>query len=105
MKTFLPVLLMLFGNTVWAQSGELWFSGGASVLLNRGIGSPSSDGQPHDVRLGEDFRVGFRFAFNSAGRIGHEIQYAYNRTNLLDDTGAVLRDAGRTRLALHQGRS
>jgi hypothetical protein len=35
MKTFLPLLLLSFSGELWAQSGELWFNGGASILLNR----------------------------------------------------------------------
>jgi hypothetical protein len=103
MKIILPLLLLSFSSELWAQSGELWFGGGASILSNRGIGSPSSDGKPSDVQLGDGFRIGFRFAFNSAGHLGHEIQYAYNRTNLMDNTGAILGDAGSAGTAIHQG--
>lgn len=72
MKTLLPLLLLAFSGALRAQSGELWLSGGASILANRNIGSPFSDGQSSDVRLGDGFRIGARFAFNSAGHIGHE---------------------------------
>src|SRR5260370_38467285 len=95
MKAFLPLLLLGSSGALWAQSGELWFSGGASILLNRGIGSPASDGQPHDVRFGDDYRVGFRFAVNSSGHLGHEIQYAYIRTGFICVPRKLLRDVGR----------
>jgi opacity protein-like surface antigen len=103
MKTVLPLLLLCFSGELWAQSGELWFSGGASILFNRAIGSPSPDGAPDDVQLGHGFRVGLRFGYNSAGHFGHEIQYAYNRTDLIDNNGAVLGDPGSAGMAIHQG--
>jgi hypothetical protein len=103
MKILLSLLLIGFSGVLRAQSGELWFSGGASILANRNIGSPFPDGQPGDVRLADGFRVGLRFAFNSSGHIGHEIQYAYNRTNVMDVTGAVLGDTGSAGMAIHQG--
>jgi opacity protein-like surface antigen len=103
MKTFLPLLLLGFSGALWAQSGELWFSGGASILANRNIGSPFSDGQPDDVRLGDGFRAGIRFALNSSGHLGHEFQYAYNRTRVTDVTGVVLGDPGSAGMAIHQG--
>lgn len=103
MKTVLPLLLVVFSGALRAQSGELWLSGGASILLTRAIGSPAPDGNPSAVQLGDNYRAGFRFAFNSAGRIGHEIQYAYNRTNLTDNSGAILQPAGSAGMAIHQG--
>jgi opacity protein-like surface antigen len=103
MKILLPILLLSFSAELWAQSGELWLIGGGSVLLNKGIGSPSSDGTQDDIKLGDGYRAGFRFAFNSSGRIGHEIQYAFNRTKLADNVGAVLGDAGSAGMGIHQG--
>jgi hypothetical protein len=103
MKTFLPLLLLGFSGALWAQSGELWLSGGASILANKDIGSPFSDSQPDDVRLGDGFRAGIRFAFNSSGHFGHEIQYAYNRTTITDVTGVVLGEPGSAGMAIHQG--
>jgi hypothetical protein len=103
MKTCLPLLSLAFSGVLWAQSGELWFSGGASILANRNIGAPFSDGQPDDVRLGNGFRAGIRFALNSSGHLGHEIQYAYNRTDIRDVTGSVLGDPGSAGMAIHQG--
>jgi hypothetical protein len=102
MKTSLSLLLFALSGALSAQSGELWFSGGASILANRNIGSPSSDGQPSDVQLGDGFRLGVRFGFNSAGHIGHEIQYMYNRTNFVDNTGTILPDTGSAGTAIHQ---
>jgi hypothetical protein len=101
-KTILPLLLLSYSGELWAQSGEFWLSGGASILLNRDAGSPLSDGNTSDVQLGDGFRVGFRFTFNSAGHLGHEILYAYNRTNLTDNTGAILGDVGSAGTAIHQ---
>jgi hypothetical protein len=103
MTTCLPVLRVVSSSALWAQSGELWLSGGAFILANRNIGSPSPDGQANDIQLGDGFRVGFRFDFNSAGSIGHETQYAYNRTSFIDNTGQIRPDAGNAGTAIHQG--
>src|SRR5579862_3552532 len=104
MKKCFPVLILVASSTLWAQSGELWlFSGGASILANGNIGSPVPDGRTNDVQLGNGFRIGFRFDFNSAGRIGHEIQYGYNRTNFVDNTGKILPEVGSAGTAIHQG--
>ena len=107
MKRFLPVLLMLFANALWAQPRELWVSAGASILShtekNERLGSPSPDGEPGDVRIGNGYRFGFRFGFTSTRHIGHEIQYAYNRTRLIDNDGSILRHLGSAGTAFHQG--
>jgi hypothetical protein len=103
MKKSLPVLLVIASGALQAQSGELWLSGGASILTGHQLGSPSSDGQPADVLLFNGFRIGLRFGFNSAGHIGHEIQYAYNRTDLRDNTGLILPDVPGAGTAIHQG--
>jgi hypothetical protein len=51
---FLPVLLMLLGNALRAQSRELWITAGAPILShtekNELLGSPSTDGDPGDVQ-------------------------------------------------------
>ena len=69
MKRFLPMLLLVFGDCLWAQSRELWASAGASILsytaANEQLGSPSPDGNPGDVKIGNGYRFGFRFGFNS----------------------------------------
>ena len=94
MKKCLAFLLLALSGALQAQSGELWVSGGGSILAGKNFGSPSDGGPQDDVRLGDGFRAGIRFAFNSSGRFGHELQYAYNRTTLSDATGVVLGDPG-----------
>jgi hypothetical protein len=96
-------LIVVASSALWAQSGELWFSGGASILANRNIGSPSPDGQTSNVQLGDGYRLSFRFDFNTAGRLGHEITYAYNHTNFVDNTKTLLPDLGSAGTAIHQG--
>jgi hypothetical protein len=103
MIKLLPLFLLGFSSALWAQSGEMWLSGGASLLSRRDIGSPFPDGAPDDVRLDHGFRVGFRFGYNSAGHIGHEIQYAYNRSVFKDNTGTILPDTGSAGTGIHQG--
>jgi opacity protein-like surface antigen len=103
MKKILLLLLSGLSSALWAQSGEIWLSGGASILSHRDIGSPFPDGALDDVQLDHGFRVGFRFGYNSAGHIGHEIQYAYNRSDFSDNTGTILPDANSAGTAIHQG--
>jgi hypothetical protein len=98
----LMVLLVVSSGALFAQSGELWFSGGASLIEPKNIGSPVSDGDQSDIQIGNGFRIGFRFGLNSAGHTGHEFQYAYNRTNLTDNTGAILGEVGSSGTAIHQ---
>jgi opacity protein-like surface antigen len=104
MKRYLPVLLVIFSGALWAQSGELWFSAGESILSNRNLGTPLAvGGLPSDVQLDNGFRFGFRFAFNTGGHMGHEIQYAYNRTHFVDNTGAIFGAVSKPGMAIHQG--
>ena len=102
MKKYLPVLIMAASSALWAQSEEVWISGGASILASGNIGSPTPGGPASDVQLGSDFRVGIRLDYNTAGHIGHEFQYAYNRTNFVDNTGTILPAAGSAGMANHQ---
>src|SRR5215467_2334570 len=103
MKRTLPVLFAIFSGPLWAQSGELWFSAGESILSNRNLGTPFPTGKTTDVQLDNGFRFGFRFAFNTAGHMGHEIQYAYNRTHFVDNTGAFFGAPSSPGMAIHQG--
>lgn len=98
MKTLLPLLLLAGSGTAWAQSAEVWFSGGQSLLSNNGIGSTSPTGNKNDFSLDDGFRFGFRFGFNSSGHLGHEIQYAYSRSHLIasrvDQGGMAIHSGG-----------
>ncbi|MEQ1886888.1 MAG: outer membrane beta-barrel protein [Bryobacteraceae bacterium] len=82
MTKLLPVFALFAASTLWAQSGELWFSAGKSVLANRGIGSFSNLGSKDDYQLKDGFRFGFRTTFNTGVRTGWELGYAYNRSHL-----------------------
>ena len=92
MRKLLPLLLVACSGAAWAQSGELWFSAGESLLSNSGLGTTSPTGRSDDFSLDDGFRFGFRFGFNMGERLGHEIQYAYSRTHLIAggvDTGGM----------------
>jgi len=92
MSKLLPVLLVACSGAAWAQSGEVWFDAGESILSNNGIGSTSIAGNKNDFELDNGFRFGFRFGFNTGSHFGHEIQYAYSRTHLIAsgiDTGGM----------------
>jgi hypothetical protein len=102
MRKYLPLLIAAASGTLWAQSSEIWISGGASILLNTDIGSPSPDGPSNDVHLGTGFRAGVRFDYNSTGHLGHEFQYQYNRTYMTDNTATILPDTNSAKMAIHQ---
>ena len=103
MTKWLSVLLVVSGSALLGQSGEVWVNTGASILSGtNGIGSPFPDGSASDVQLSNGFRLGVRFDWNTAGHIGHEFQYAYNRTDLTDNTGTILADPNTGGMAIHQ---
>jgi opacity protein-like surface antigen len=103
MKKLLPVLFVVFSGALYAQSGEAWFSAGGSILTNANLGSPVVNGNPSDVQLNDGFSFGFRLGINTGNHFGHEIQYEYNRTHFLDNTGDVFGTAGSYGMAIHQG--
>jgi hypothetical protein len=98
-QTLGVVAFLLCSNTAWAQFAELWFSGGQALLSGRALGSAAVfGGSPNDFELSDGFRFAFRAAFNTPGIFGHEIQYAYNRTHLVDNLNKT-----ETGMAIHQG--
>jgi hypothetical protein len=98
----LALLFALAGSVpAWAQYGEIWVSAGQNLLRNAGLGTTAQiGGTKDDVSLTDGFRFGFRIAFNGDGRTGHEMQYAYNRTQLQFGTGATASKQG---MAVHMG--
>jgi opacity protein-like surface antigen len=102
------VVLLCCLPAAYAQSHELWVSGGYSEFgfpysnTNRNLGSPAASGNSNDVQIGNGWRVGVRLALNTAGSFGHEFQYAYNRPDLRDGTGLLLGAAGPARMQLQQ---
>ena len=100
MRKVIVVLALAFANVALAQTGELWFVAGQSLLSNPGLGTDQLvGGASNDIALTDGFRFGFRFGFNQGRRFGHELQYGYNRTHL------KFNDQGGTELgmAYHQG--
>lgn len=100
MKKFFPALVfctVALPNTCFGQAAEFWVGGGTSTLTNNGIGSFDPAGTPSDVKLKGGFRINFRLALNTRALMGHEVGYAYNRTQL-SASGSV--DQG---MAIHQG--
>jgi opacity protein-like surface antigen len=100
MKLSVPVLALL-GCAVpalsFGQSFEMWVGSGASMLSNNNIGSTSLVGSPSDIQLKGGFRLDFRMGLNTGSRWGHEIGYAYNRTQFVE-TGYANQG-----MAIHQG--
>jgi len=98
MRRYLPVLMVVFSGALWAQSADLYFVAGESILSNNGLGALTATGNQKDVHLDNGFRFGFRFGWNTAGHMGHEIQYAYSRTHLIisgtDIGGMAIHEGG-----------
>jgi len=101
----MAVLACAGAGSAWGQLFEVWFNGGQSLLSNKGLGTLNVDqnGTPlpgaskNDLQLADGFRFSFRMALNNESHFGHEVQYAYSRTQLRE-TG--LPDQG---MAIHQG--
>ena len=97
MKHFLPLAFLVVSLPAWAQSGELWFSGGESILSNSGLGSNTVAGKKDDYKLDNGLRFGFRFTTNTETIFGHEFGYTYNRSHLR------LNGVDQGGMAIHQG--
>jgi opacity protein-like surface antigen len=101
-------LCFLCSLPAYAQSHEVWVSGGKSLFgfpyfhTNRALGSTDPSGARNDLQIDNGWRVGFRLGFNTSGLFGHEFQYAYNRPIFVDNSGAVLGAVGRDRMEIHQ---
>lgn len=99
MKLPLAIVALAFSGAAFAQSGEFWFSAGASILENKDIGTTSVvGGSPSDYSLGDGFRFGFRFDLNTRDRLGYEMSYFYSRSSLITN---VANGAGSTGFGIH----
>lgn len=100
MKKLLLAVLFALGAPVFAQSFEGFFSAGQGLLSNSGLGTDQAlGGTSNDVQLTDGFRFAFRVGFNNDTIFGHEIQYAYQRTQLrFNDEGGTQEG-----MAVHQG--
>ena len=101
MKLYIPALMAV----AWAMPGygqvaEFWFGGGQSKLTNAGLGTTATTGgREDDVSLRGGFRINFRLTLNTGRFFGHEVGYAYNRTQLRFNRDSST-DQG---MAIHQG--
>lgn len=77
-----------------AQTAEFSMHGGVSRLNNKNIGSLGTD----NYSLKDGWRIGFRTTLNTYRFFGHEFGYAYNRTQLRNETQNA--EFG---MAIHQG--
>ena len=83
MKKLAVVLVLACAGSAWGQSFEVWFNGGQSLMSNKGLGTVATvGGTKDDVTLEDGFRFSFRMTLNNDNRFGHEVQYAYSRTQL-----------------------
>src|SRR5579864_6210557 len=82
---YLPAVFALaFSGLAFGQAGEVWFNYGESILSNSGIGNANAftNSVANDITLDNGYRFSFRFGFNQGDHFGHEIQYAFNHTQL-----------------------
>lgn len=103
MRFLAPFLLTLaLSSSGYGQAAEFWFGGGQSLISNGGIGTTDSSGvgTKDDVKLTDGFRIQFRLALNTRAFFGHEVGYAYNRTQLRFETQNPPVEQG---MAIHQG--
>jgi hypothetical protein len=83
MRKLAVMLFLACAGSIWGQSLEIWFNGGQSIMSNKGIGTLfATGGTKDDVTLEDGFRFSFRMTLNNDNRFGHEVQYAYSRTQL-----------------------
>src|SRR6202171_1680251 len=83
MKKLAVVLVLACAGSAWGQSFEVWFNGGQSLMSNKGLGTVATvGGSTDDVTLEDGFRFSCRMTLNTDNRFGHEVQYAYSRTQL-----------------------
>jgi opacity protein-like surface antigen len=91
------VFLLLFAAvTAFSQVAEVGMSAGASVLSNAKLATIDAGPPELTAKLSNGFRLGFRVTLNPYRFFGHEVGYAYNRTNL--NIGGTLYGMG-----THQG--
>jgi outer membrane protein W len=90
MRKFAIILALgAFSSAAWGQAGELWVSGGASLLQNSGLGTDLAfSNSSNDIKLDDGWRIGVRFNFNVGDHYGAEVGYAWNRTYLNFDAAA-----------------
>lgn len=96
----LCVLALAVAASAGAQSAEFSVSGGQSRLSNADIGSGSTTGKSDDYELRNGFRLGFRMTLNNWRFFGHEVGYAYNRTQFRVNESGGYTEYG---TAIHQG--
>lgn len=78
--SILGVLWLAAGVIAPAQVGELSISAGRAASRNNVLGTVRDlGGSLLEYKSETNFRMGFRFTFNSYQFFGHEIGYAYNR--------------------------
>ena len=97
MRKLAVMLFLACASSAWGQLFEVWFNGGESLLSSKGLGTLSpSGGSKNDVTLEDGFRFSFRMTLNNESHFGHEVQYAYSRTQL-NISGS------KQGMAIHQG--
>ena len=83
MRKLAVVVFLACATSAWGQLFEVWFNGGQSLMSNNGLGTTALvGGSKDDVKLEDGFRFSIRMALNNESHFGHEVQYAYSRTQL-----------------------
>lgn len=98
----LVLLLSVLGAVLpgYGQVAEFWMGGGQSRLSNSSLGQLSPLGTADDLKLTDGFRINFRMTLSFRDFFGHELGYAYNRTQLRYQNQTPAVEQG---MAIHQG--
>src|SRR5258708_503046 len=93
----LAFLFLSFTALCPAQSGELSVTLGESLFKSNKLGSASATDSSAQYKVGDGFRLGARFTFNTKKFLGYEFGYAYSRSKL------GLSGSGDVSMPTHQG--
>jgi len=78
----LAFLFLSFSALSSAQSGELSVTLGESLFKDNKLGSISATDSSAQYKVGDGFRIGARFTFNTRKLLGYEFGYAYSLSKL-----------------------
>jgi|YelNatPaOPRAMG01_1025707.scaffolds.fasta_scaffold96874_2 outer membrane protein W len=78
-RILLPLLLVAFAASAFAQAGEASVSMGGTSFRNSSLGV-DANGTPWDASA--NFRLSLAFTLNTQSHFGHEFGYAYNHGSL-----------------------
>lgn len=106
MRKLAILLFLACASTASAQYAEFWFNYGRSIVNNGALGTNQQfGGNPNDVRLGNGFRFRLTMGINNDRYFGHEVHYAYSRSQLEYPSAGPSGQIGTAKqgMGIHQG--